>query len=153
MKAADLDQASQAKLFSGNVELGRAGPKRKTRDDSAERTFAFQCLAYKLPPVIGQYQLDRPGVFTPKTRKQARWAFDFAFVPHKLLIEVNGGIWLAGGGAHSHPVDITRNMEKQNDAALLGFLVLQFTPREIKTGHAIAFTQRVLATRGWRAGA
>lgn len=120
------------------------------RNDSAEREFAFQCLAMKLPHVIAQFQLDRPGVLTPKTRKQARWAFDFGFPDQKVLVEVQGGVWMKGGGAHSHPVDITRNMTKQNDAVQLGYAVLQFTPAEIKNGHAIAFTQRVLHTRGWR---
>ena len=51
---------------------------------------------------------------------------------------------MAGGGAHSNPRDIERNMRKRNDAALLGYTVLAFTPRDVTAGNAIAFTQRVL---------
>ena len=76
------------------------------------------------------------------------WVFDRIFPDFKLIIEIDGGIWIAG--AHGHPVDITRNMTKQNDAALLGFQLLRFTPREAKNGHAITFTQRVLHTKGWK---
>lgn len=105
----------------------------------------------KLPVVLEKWKMpNAAGTLTPKTRKVAMWEFDFAFLAHKLLIEIDGGIWRPGGGAHSHPIDITRNMTKQNDAALAGFITLRFTPAEVKSGHAIAFTQRVLATRGWR---
>lgn len=40
-------------------------------------------------------------------------------------------------------------MTKQNDAMLLGYQVLRFTPAEVKTGHAVAFTQKVLQSKGW----
>jgi very-short-patch-repair endonuclease len=103
----------------------------------------------KLPPVSPQYPIARPGVLTPKTRKAAFWYFDFAFVSFKVLVEIDGGIFRPGGGAHSHPVDITRNMSKQNDAALAGFVTLRFTPQEVKSGHAIAFTQKMLCLKGW----
>lgn len=39
----------------------------------------------------------------------------------------------------------TRNMAKQNDAVLLGWAVLRFTPAQVKNGEAIAFVQRALA--------
>jgi len=40
---------------------------------------------------------------------------------------------------------LTRNMAKQNDAVLLGWAVLRFTPAQVKNGEAIAFVQRALA--------
>jgi very-short-patch-repair endonuclease len=128
-----------------------AAKKPKPRDDSAEREFDFQCRAYKLPPAIRKHRMpSASGLLTPKTQVLATWEFDFAFLEQRLLVEIDGGIFMPGGGAHSHPVDITRNMTKRNDAALGGFWLLAFTPREVRNGHAIAFTQKKLATLGWR---
>ncbi len=145
MRAADLSPRVQAQLLAGGVA---PRPKRAKKDDSAERLFAFQCRAMRLPAVSPQHQLARPGVFTPKTRKQSFWVFDFAFLAEQLLVEIDGGIWIQG--AHAHPTDITRNMTKQNDATLAGFQVVRFTPAEVRSGHAVAFTQRVLAAKGWK---
>lgn len=118
----------------------------KKPNDYAEKAYEFQCKALRLPAFERQArfpQSEHPG------NARRRWAIDFLFREHKVAIEIDGGIWMAGGGAHSHPIDITRNMTKQNDLALLGILVLRFTPREATNGFAVAFTQRVLATRGW----
>lgn len=122
----------------------------KPRDDSAERAFEFQCRQFRLPPVQRQYRIVSPFLKTPKTGKPATWVFDFAFPSHALLVEIDGGIFRPGGGAHSHPVDIRRNMLKQNDAVLLGWSILRFTPEQVKrkSMEAIGFTQRVLFPRG-----
>jgi very-short-patch-repair endonuclease len=146
MRQADLGLNVQAQLRAR--EPVSAPKKRVAKDNTAERMFAFQCRAMKLPAVSAQFTMPRPGVFTPKTRKQSTWVFDFAFPELKLLVEIDGGIWI--GGAHGHPLDITRNMTKQNDATLAEFALLRFTPAEVKSGHAIAFTQRVLAHKGWK---
>jgi very-short-patch-repair endonuclease len=114
---------------------------------SQESTFAFQCRALKLPSVIPHYRFAQdkhPG------DKRRVWIADFAFLEWRLMVEIDGGIWMPKGGAHSHPIDITRNMTKQNDAALLGFFTLRYTPAEVKSGQAIGFTQKVLHARGWR---
>jgi hypothetical protein len=146
MRQADLELNVQARRLVR--EFAAAPKKRPPKDNTAERTFAFQCRAMKLPAVCPQFTMPRPGVFTPKTRKQSTWVFDFAFPEQLLLVEIDGGIWI--GGAHGHPVDITRNMTKQNDATHAGLSLLRFTPAEVKSGHAIAFTQRVLANKGWK---
>ncbi len=118
------------------------------RSNAAELSFEFQCRALKLPQLEFHYRFPNlAGTLTPKTRKLALWEFDFAFLEFDVLVEIDGGIWI--GGAHSHPVDVTRNMTKQNDATLLGFSILRFTPREVKTGHAVAFTQKLLHKKGW----
>lgn len=128
---------------------GRAPKPKKINE--GEENFAFQCRAMKLPAVVRKWKMpNAAGDLTPKTGKLAMWEYDFTFHEQKVIVEIDGGIWRPGGGAHSHPIDIRRNMTKQNDAALAGFIVLRFTPEEVKAGHAIALTQRVLATRGWK---
>jgi hypothetical protein len=34
---------------------------------------------------------------------ERKWRFDMAFPDHRIALEVDGGIWRKGGGAHSHP--------------------------------------------------
>lgn len=149
MRSADL--FADHEIAAALNRKGRGRGKRVSRgkrDDSGERGFEFQCRAYRLPPVHPQFVLQHStGELAEKTGRPRIWRFDFAFVEHKVIVEIDGGVWV--GGAHAHPVDITRNMAKRNDAALAGFIVLAFTPKQVKKGEAIAFTQRVLASRGW----
>lgn len=138
MRASDLNAATQTKLFPG-LKLG----KQRTAV-SQESTFAFQCRAYKLPDVTAQYRFAQSAY---PTNARRRWIADFAFLELKVMIEIDGGLHIPGMG-HSRATGIERSMTKQNDAALLGFVTLRFTPKEVKSGHAIAFTQRILHTRG-----
>jgi very-short-patch-repair endonuclease len=144
MRIEQLSLADQAQLKAGNVQVGKA---KKKHDDSAERLYAWQCAAFKLPTVQAQFRFIQSAF---PTNKRKVWKTDFAFTEFGVMVEIDGGIWRPGGGAHSHPVDITRNMTKQNDAALMGFVTLRFTPAEVKSKHAIAFTQRVLFALGWK---
>lgn len=128
--------------------------KRKTSQNKVgEELFDFQCRSHRLPPHVWKFKLMKSEQTPRKDGKPIpkMWEFDFAWPEFKLIVEINGGVWRPGGGAHSHPIDITRNMTKQNDAALAGFVVLQFTPDEVKhkDAPAISFTQRVLHARGW----
>jgi very-short-patch-repair endonuclease len=107
-----------------------------------ETTFAFQCEVRKLPKVEPQYQFAKS--------MGRRFTADFAFVEYELLIEINGGIWRGGGGAHSHPTNLARDVEKHQYAARLGWLVLPFTPEQVKSGHAIDWTMQTLWKLGWR---
>jgi hypothetical protein len=69
------------------------------------------------------------------------------------FVEIQGGIWRRGGGAHSHPQDIERNMQKHNDTVRRGFTFLQFSSDEVKNEKAIAWLVNYMAERGWRAQA
>lgn len=56
-----------------------------------------------------------------------RWEFDFAWPEKKIAFEMEGAIWMRGGGGHSHPIGIERDIEKYNAAALLGWRVIRIT--------------------------
>lgn len=140
LRADDLPPQVRARLGLGVLEK-----KRTKRTDDAERSFLAQCKLLSLPPVFAQWRYEK-SQFPGNPRR--KWAADFVFKDFKLICEIDGGIWIKG--AHAHPLDITRNMTKGNDAALLGFMVLHFTPTEVKSGHAVAFTEKVLKTRGWK---
>jgi very-short-patch-repair endonuclease len=62
---------------------------------------------------------------------------DFAFPSVRLLVEVQGGVWRRGGGAHSHPSNILRDIDKARTAARLGWYVCPVTTDEVKSGAAL----------------
>lgn len=112
------------------------------REKSWEDDFAFQVQEHRLP------QITRKFLFA-KQALGRRWEADFAYPDLHLLIEIDGGVWRRGGGAHSHPSNIERDIEKSNDAALLGYCTLRFTSTAVRNGTAIAFLLKVLHDRGW----
>ena len=51
------------------------------------------------------------------------WRFDFAIPAVRVAIEVEGGVW--NGGRHFRPEGYLRDMEKYNEAAACGWLVIR----------------------------
>jgi very-short-patch-repair endonuclease len=79
-----------------------------------------------------------------------RWQTDFAWPDRKLIVEIEGGIWRKDehgqwSGAHTHPTNVLRDIEKYNHMALLGYRLLRFSPRDLKDGSAIEMMKKVLA--------
>lgn len=139
------------------ISVALRRPKTK-RNNSGQELFALHCRAHKLPQPIAKETTGKQFTLLNRVQTPRRdgknipnvWRWDFAWPTFGVIVEIDGGVWMPGGGAHSHPVDITRNMAKRNDAALAGFFVLSFTPQQVKGGHAIDDTMRMLATRGWQ---
>ena len=69
-----------------------------------------------------------------------RWRFDFAHVGRKLAIEIQGGIWVRGRHSRGGQNQL-KEMEKLNAAALDGWLILYFSPDQVKTGMALRVVQ------------
>lgn len=134
MHARDLNPQTRLALEAAGHSLGAVKGRRRDQSE-AEDLFDFQCRAFQLPVYHRQFRFAR--------EIGREWRADFAFLEAKLLVEIDGGIWTRG--AHGHPLDITRNMEKRNDATLLGWWLVSFPTHEIKSGEPIAFVQRVLA--------
>lgn len=57
-----------------------------------------------------------------------RWRFDYAFPEYKIAVEIDGGVW--NYGRHNRAKGYIADMEKFNEAAKLGWVVLKFTPQE-----------------------
>jgi very-short-patch-repair endonuclease len=71
--------------------------------------------------------LEREYRFHP-TRK---WRSDFAHVPSRTLIEVEGGIFLRTGGRHSRGSGYAADAEKYLEATLAGWRVVRLTERQL----------------------
>lgn len=73
-----------------------------------------------------------------------KWRFDFAVPDKRVAFEIEGGTWISG--RHNTGAGSQKDMEKYNEAAILGWKVLRFTTDMVKSGYAIQAAQRLLAT-------
>ncbi|MCG9515148.1 endonuclease domain-containing protein [Acinetobacter pittii] len=70
-----------------------------------------------------------------KFHPKRKWRADFLITGKKILVEVEGGIW--SGGRHTRGKGYIGDMEKYNEAAMMGFTVLRFSTEQVKSGVAI----------------
>jgi hypothetical protein len=95
------------------VKLTRKRLRYRDNRSRLERRFQFLWLAVQGP------ELKREFCFHP-TRK---WRSDFAHIPSRTLIEIEGGIWISG--RHNRGAGFITDIEKYNDAALTGWRVFR----------------------------
>jgi len=62
-----------------------------------------------------------------------RWRADFAHLPSRTLIEVEGGIYVHG--RHNRAAGFAADLEKYLEAALAGWRVIRLGPRELTLAH------------------
>jgi very-short-patch-repair endonuclease len=105
---------------------------RKTRSSEGEETLALILRASKIP-FVREYR------FHP-TRQ---WRADFALVEHRVLIEVEGGIW--SGGRHLRGKGYEADLVKYNQAAIDGWSVLRFSTGQVKSGAAEGTIRAMIA--------
>lgn len=121
---------------------------RKKAKGRPEDEFEFQLRAHRLPEFVRQWMF-------AKAEMNRRWQFDFAFLPYKLAVEIEGlvvrriGRELVVQGRHASITGFKEDAIKYASAAVLGWTVLRFEQSQVKDGTAIEFTMRVLAARGW----
>lgn len=108
--------------------------------------FEEQCRYAGLPVPLAEYQFAK--CLTPTElravgqEKPRKWALDFAFLEHRIALEVEGGY--AIGGRHTSAKGFLADAEKYNTLALLGWRLLRVTPRDVKSGAALTLVQRAL---------
>lgn len=75
--------------------------------------------------------------FHPKRR----WKFDHCWPKAKVALEVEGGVWTMG--RHTRGKGFLGDIEKYNEAALLGWKVYRTTPQQVKNGQALELLERI----------
>jgi hypothetical protein len=94
--------------------FGRTAPKVK-RAPVAAVPFDRVCAAYGLP------------VPTPEFRFcERRWRVDYAWVEHRVALEVEGGVWTQG--RHTRGAGFLADVEKYNRLAEMGWRLVRCTP-------------------------
>ena len=71
-----------------------------------------------------------------------RWRVDFAFIEHKLAIEIEGGVWVRG--RHVRGKGFISDCEKYNELSLMDWRLLRFVPEHIDSGYALYKTCKAL---------
>ena len=76
-------------------------------------------------------------VFEHTFHPTRKWRFDLAFMEHKLAVEVEGGIW--NYGRHNRAASFIKDMEKYNNACLLGWSLLRLSTDMVKNGEGVIY--------------
>lgn len=86
-------------------------------------------------------------VFTEehKFHEKRRWRFDFAHIESKTAIEIEGGAFT--NGRHTRGKGFINDMEKYNEAVLLGWVVLRFTPSQMQESKTFELIKKVVENR------
>lgn len=106
-------------------------------EESRARRFVALCEAHGLPKPIREAEVI-PG---------RRHRYDFVWYDERLLLEVDGGVWMKaedGKGAHSRPANILRDQEKLNLATLHGWRLLRVQPRDLLQAKTLELIRRVI---------
>lgn len=102
------------------------GLSRLPKLNQGEEAMAFWCRTLGLPPWVRNF----------KFHPQRKWEIDFAWPHERIGAEIDGGLYQPGGGAHSRPENILRDIEKHNALIVLGWHVMRFTPQMVQRGKA-----------------
>ena len=97
-----------------------------------EETLALHIRAANLPAPVREHRFAPP----------RRWRFDFAWPDLMLAAECEGATWT--NGRHVRGKGIENDMEKYNQAALDGWVLLRFTAQMINSGEALAQIEQAL---------
>ena len=90
-------------------------------------------------------QLDRAGVEYQRELMlipSRRFRFDFVFLEHNLVAEIEGAIWV--GGRHTSGAGFLKDCEKYNLLVEHGWQLLRFPSNLVRDGSALQQTLRVL---------
>jgi len=71
-----------------------------------------------------------------------KWRSDFCWPEHKLIVEVEGGVW--SNGRHTRGKGFLADMEKYNTATLMGYKLLRVADDHIQSGQAICWILEAL---------
>lgn len=74
-----------------------------------------------------------------------RWRADFCWPKKKLIVEFEGAVFTQG--RHTRGRGFENDCTKYNTATLLGYRVLRFTARHVKSGQAIQMIAQALGVK------
>jgi hypothetical protein len=90
--------------------------------------------------------------FAKEGGSKRRYRFDMAIPGPKIALEIHGGAFVTRkdggtGGAHHSIEGRARDMAKGNLAAVMGWIVIEVSPKEVADGTAYAWLKRALDLR------
>ncbi len=119
--------AGKGKATGGGKSGDRKAQELKLRSDVIAQLIGF-------PKPVTEH------LFHP-TRK---WRLDFAWPEHQIAIEVHGGVH--SGGRHTRGTGFTEDREKMNEAALMGWTVIEATSEQVRNGKLRAWLEQAFSS-------
>ena len=101
--------------------MPRIRARSRTRSSRLEAKFALYWRGFGGPPLAPEFQ------FHP----ERKWRADFAHVESRTLIEIEGGVFINGGGRHNRAAGFIADAEKYLHAWLAGWSVVRLTATQI----------------------
>lgn len=135
-----ISLAEYHKQYGGGRKTATKRPKKVKGEkvvSEGEATLSLQLKALKI-------EFEQEFKFHPKRK----WSADFHIVGKKILVEVEGGIWMAGGGRHTRGKGYLGDMEKYNSATMMGYQVIRFSTEQVKSGLAIKQIEKMVGDLG-----
>jgi hypothetical protein len=80
------------------------------------------CEAHGLPQPMPEYP------FAQELGRLYRADYCWPAPEHRIIVEINGGAFLAGGGRHTRGAGYREDLKRSNLAAVLGYRILQYLP-------------------------
>ena len=78
-----------------------------------------------------------------KFHPSRKWLLDFAWPGKKIGIEIHGAIWSGKFGGHTSGLGRMRDMEKMNEAKLLGWTIIEVASNHLKDGKAHEWVKKL----------
>jgi hypothetical protein len=72
-----------------------------------------------------------------------KWQFDWAWVPQRVALEIEGGTWQIG--RHQRRAGFIEDMNKYNTAILDGWVLIRVTPETLTAPETFTMIRRALA--------
>ena len=69
-------------------------------------------------------------------KPKRKWRADFCWPELRLIVEVDGGLYIPGGGGHNRAAGRKKDMERDNWCAMHGWRVLRYTAAQARDGSA-----------------
>lgn len=103
-----------------------------------EAIFLLQSATYELPALEHNYKFDLP---------DSRMEMDFAHVPTKVGVEIQGGIYSNKRTGHSTREGIERDIRKINSAQMKGWLLILLSPQMVIDGSGALLAKEAIDLR------
>lgn len=77
-----------------------------------------------------------------------KWRIDYAWPDDKVALEVEGGVWTRGG--HTRGSGFMKDVEKYNEVALHGFVLIRTVPDDLFKEHTLDLIERAITLQSER---
>lgn len=146
----ELLQKELSRMSPGSLELERMNPRseiqrlcnQRRRSKGAKRDHADDAAVILERAGLGGFERE------VRVHDQRLWRFDLARRDIRVAVEIEGmNRWGAHPGGHRSVEGYAADLDKYNEAALAGWMVLRFTTAQMNDGTMVEMVRRAVALR------